>query len=265
MINHVRTLLLNRDGASRPDPSYFLEEFVDPNYKALNLPSFLQLVYRVLFGSGADDAYMNFRLRQYMLTLASTEFQAYVVALDPRITYLRKNSVVDEIDNASATALTPSAQGFSLFFVGQPASSLILPRLQYDWILKVITPTVVNIVDLRTNVTTNVVVTSDSGLTDLIPLSGQVDFFCRIATDVPLPAGAQWHITAFSNPQGDLSALIEPLSDLGDVVFSELFGDNEPFKTFGELFSKEIYLQYRLSGVLLAAAYRADEVRTNGQ
>jgi hypothetical protein len=48
----------------------------------------------------------------------------------------------------------------------------------------------------------------------------------------------------------------------GDAA-GQLFGNTEPYKTFGDLWKKHVYLNYKLSGYLLAVAYRMEEVRVN--
>ena len=123
MINQGRTLLLNRDGFNRPLPTYFLEEYVDPLFKALSIPAELQSVYEVLVGTLADNAYANFRMRQYMLILHSTEFAEYVTALDPRVTYLEDRTAVDTLFSSSAAALNNLATPIPVSFSGQPRAS----------------------------------------------------------------------------------------------------------------------------------------------
>src|ERR1700733_15786498 len=91
MINHVRTLLLNTPSAGLPAVGYPGFEFVDPAYAPRTLPTPLQDIYRLLFGDSPDQALLNWRLREYMGILHSSEVSEYVLALDPRITYLPFN------------------------------------------------------------------------------------------------------------------------------------------------------------------------------
>ncbi len=110
MINHARTLLLNRSGDKRPgitaavnsqpeSSSFFMEEYVPPLFHPVVLPAALAYAHGLLFGQGADDAYVNFRAAQYMRILHSTEFVDYVLALDPRVTYFANDDIV-AMDNA---------------------------------------------------------------------------------------------------------------------------------------------------------------------
>src|SRR5512137_2784346 len=104
MINHARTLLLNKDGNKRPGADFYLEEFVDPSFRALSYSQELTELRAVLVGRSPDDGYLNFRLRQYMTLLDSTEFVSYVTALDKRITYTGQSPDVQRSYN-KATAL----------------------------------------------------------------------------------------------------------------------------------------------------------------
>lgn len=263
MINHARTLLLNRPGATRPLPTYFLEEYVDPAFTPLQLPGALATVRNVLIGDGSDDAYANFRLWQLLRLVHSTEYAHYITDLDPRVTYLRRRSVVDAGAVSSYTPLTGPTTP-KLYLLGSLETPLLPQRLQYDWLVEVVSGLVVRSTLIQTQQTTDTIVTVDDDLSSPIPLAGQGTFNVRIASNAPLPVGARWQVTAFAKPAGDPSLLLEPLAKIGDEALFELFGNAEPYKTFSDLFTKHVYFQYRLTGMVLAYAYKANEVRSNG-
>ncbi len=79
MVNHVRTLLLNEDGAG--------EEYVPPGYRKAQLPEALQRVRDILFGPSPDRRMLVYRVRQFMAILHSTPLATFVTRADPRITY----------------------------------------------------------------------------------------------------------------------------------------------------------------------------------
>lgn len=83
MINHARTLLMN--SASAPiSPG---EEYILDTYVPFKLPRYLQNVWNVLYGDKLERKDLNYRTRQLITFLHSTELVKYVTALDPRITY----------------------------------------------------------------------------------------------------------------------------------------------------------------------------------
>jgi hypothetical protein len=68
VINHCRTLLLNRDGRG-----YVVgvpgEEYTPPEFRAVALPRALQRVWQCLFGTDPDRPYLHYRVRQYLALL----------------------------------------------------------------------------------------------------------------------------------------------------------------------------------------------------
>lgn len=256
MINHGRTLLLNKSGATRPHADFFLEEYVDPDFRPLQLPGFLSAARRVLIGD-ADDAFSNFRLAQFVDLLHSTEFVSYLTALDPRITYRNKRSILDENYDGQANALNDEAD-IPVAFEGEISSSPASPRLWYQWDVEVLDG-----VTVRSRFGTQVfeeTVTIENNLTSLIHLAGQKAYGFRLAV-ASLPVGAHWYMSKLLRPNADVVDLLGPLELLGDEVISQLFGTAEPYKTFKQLWDRHGYISYRLSGFLLAYIYRVEEVR----
>lgn len=262
MINHARTLLLNRPGASRPLPTYYLEEYVDPAYQALALPSYLAGVRDALLGQNPDNAYANFRLWEIFRTIDSTEYAHYVTDFDPRVTYRRRRSVVAI---GETTNYIPTTVGnlTKLSFAGKLGPSISTNRLQFDWQVQVVSPLVVQITSIQLQQSSLYTVTITGGQTDLIPLVGQLNLFFRVACVGTLPAGAGWQITAFAEPEGSINDMIDPLSRLGDAALIQLFPNRAPYTLFKQLWGSPLFIQDRLTGMALAYAYHADEVRLN--
>jgi hypothetical protein len=257
VINHARTLLLNRSGNGRPAPDFFLEELVEDSFSAVALPPFLRIVYDTLIGS-SDNALANYRLRQYMKILHSTEFAEYVLALDPRITYLNEKNILSELFGPSYVNLNGST---TLYLSGRVKSE---QRLEHDWVVEVIDNTTVKSIYLQENRSSSVIVGSSSGLSDLIPMTGQPEFQARIGSDVPLTAGTKWHVKFFLQPSEDLADALARMEKLSEVTLAALFPRRDPFNTFRDLWKKHFMLQYRMSGLLLAYAYHAEEARVRG-
>lgn len=261
MINHVRTLILNKDGDKRPDPSFFLEEYIDPAFRSIKTPVFLQRLNSILVGDNSDAAFANYRLWQYMKLLHSTEFVAYVLNLDPRVTYLEDRSVVPQ-QNSSSFTPNPTAAGVQLYFIGEVATASPAVKLYRSWELEVLAPLYLRSSSLQSSAFKDTVVTLANGMSSEILMAGQNSFGVRIVSD-PLPVGGKWLIEAFAFPEGDITDLIAPLTSLLHGIGQDLFPNVEPFKTFGELWNKHDILAYRFSGLLLAYAYQIEKVRLN--
>jgi hypothetical protein len=87
----------------------------------------------------------------------------------------------------------------------------------------------------------------------------------RLASTAAGAEIARWQITVRTNPAPVISNLSQ-LELLGAPLFLELFGikDEEPYRTFKNLWADHPLPQYKLSGLVLAAIYRTNELsRTN--
>ena len=89
MINHARTLLVNRPPvrADYVDGGYDGYEYIAPNFKPVTLPSRLLTLRKMLFGSNPDGLFVGLRARELMSYIHQTELAEYVYALDSRVTY----------------------------------------------------------------------------------------------------------------------------------------------------------------------------------
>jgi len=79
MINHVRTLLHNMAATGSDD------EWVPQDFVPQAIPAAVQKVRDIVFG---NPPVTGLRLQQVMQMLHATELEEYVLAYDPRITYL---------------------------------------------------------------------------------------------------------------------------------------------------------------------------------
>lgn len=87
MINHARTLLLNRPSRANHITADTAAEYVPTNFVPVKLNTELSLVRRVLFGSKPDARFINLRIRELLNYVHQSEAEHYVYDLDPRVTY----------------------------------------------------------------------------------------------------------------------------------------------------------------------------------
>ena len=260
MVNHARTLLLNREGANEAPGS----QYVSPAFRALTLPSYLQTIRGRLFGSRPDAAMLNYRLAQYMALLHSTELSGYVTSLDERMTYRE----VSRYDLYVPTTYTPSVQQLTGTLalpavVGAPVAPEPEGRMSYAFHLE------------RTG--------SDELMVVQEAPEFQKRFLDLVFTDglsAPVALGASgysvqilqtavnstWRITFCNRPAWDLGQIAEALAVLGEPILLSLFGTGaaEPYTTFRNLWQTHSELAYRLGGFLLAVIWRTEEIRQGG-
>lgn len=255
MLNHARTLLLNISGLNTPGPDFLGEEGVPEEFRAVALPYYVQAARAELFGTDPDRVMLNYRLRQYMNILHSTELVEHVLALDPRISY--DPSATDLFDDA---AFIPTAAGSlkPIHFAGQHTPDNGLGRLRQQWRVAMGNSLQVTVFQMTSPVhETQHTVTVANGVTGEVPL----DRGLRCYFD-PTP-GNVWHVSVTSRPTWDLSKIVYNLQKIGEPRMVKLFGANpaEPYKTFRALWESHPFLPYKLGGMLLAVIYRSEAAR----
>jgi hypothetical protein len=88
MINHGRTLLLNVAARNNLVSSDTWAEYVPADYAPVrNIPAALQLLRHTLLGRTPDARFLNLRVRELMAYIHQTDLAAYLLKLDPRVTY----------------------------------------------------------------------------------------------------------------------------------------------------------------------------------
>jgi hypothetical protein len=258
VINHVRTLLLNQPagGAARVG-----DEYVPTGFGPRLVPAALLSVRRALFGPSPDRAMLNYRLHQYLALVHTCELVDYVLAKDPRITYwpfgddimrqVARGPVVTQVAGSPAVLTVMAAQ----------AAVESHGRLRRQWQVNVVDGTSVQVVAHDDNGLVYTVVqtyTITDGLSNQLVLP---DSSLRYRFQAGV--GSVWQVDLASAPALSLPAVVMNLEALMSTAVREaLFGTEpiEPYRTFRELWDSHDVLAYRLGAVVLALAYRMDEV-----
>lgn len=254
MINHFRTLLMNVDG-SAPLPEYLAEEVVDPEFKALDLPTPVDQVRRVLFGSDPDRHMLNVRCSQLLALVHATPLSEHVYKFDPRVTYdFRRPDLV------TAQAWTPRvarvAGSGTLSVLSDPAPPDGTGRVHHAYLVTTDAPAVATVERLTRPVSK---VDFDFAPNDRVPLGGS-GCDCRLGSAA---TGQAFKVDIYGRPRKDLGQLCAAASNLGEPVYNFLFGVTraEPFQTFRNLFFRKLELPLRLSALVCALVYRSEEAR----
>lgn len=257
--NLARTLLINRPGSEQQDVSFFGYEYVSPTYQQVALTSGLLNARRMLFGGDPDLSGMNYMAWQYMRILHATEFESYVTALDPRITYLNNKSLVD-YDYGESVAANANA----LQFLGTPNLGGASGRLVENWRIERTTPTSFRILNYRSGVAESYSPNIVNNVTDYMTMTGHSGYKVRLFLDNA--DRDAWEVSYLAKPQSEMDPVnrAATLSKLGTESYLELFPYRTPYNLFRELWEKHQELAYKLSGALLALIYRTQEIRISG-
>lgn len=259
MINHLRTLLLNISSSDTPPPDYPGEEFVPADYIARTLTDGLKTVHQLLFGIVPDRTLLNFRLRELLGLLHTSELAEFVYALDPRVTYWPplNNSLFDLLDGPPVVVNVSGTK--TLYVMGDPPPLVDSEKLYYSYLIEVIDATHVSVQPLTYAALPTVYVYSvSSGLSSLVPFPGsELEF--RFESGL----GSKWTATWVTYPNRTLTDVYHDLiSNLTTDLVDDLFGvqPDEPLRTFKNLWLSSHYPPYRLGAVTLALGYQINNL-----
>jgi hypothetical protein len=264
MINYARTLLLNVRGStsSRENTG---EEYIPAEYVPVSLPTYLQTVRRILFGTSPDRYFLNFRARELMSYLHTTELADYVYKLDARVTYWPEQTLsfydtekrVMATQSSGLPTRAPSFQGnlFADNANGRAVREFTVRATSESggWV------SIVSANDAPGAVVT-APLTFTSGLSNAVTL-GNTGLSFKIQQP---PSATNWQIYTRVQPTAALTTLLPLLELAGEPTYIDLFGvDNttEPYVTFKQLWFDSNNPIYRLGGLTLAVIYRTNQVR----
>lgn len=255
MINHIRTLLLNRDGGHGYGYDYPGEEFVLPTFRAKAVPTFLNGALRMLFGSSPDRLFLNYRMRQIMSLLHSTELEEFILLPDSRVTYwpMVDDGFVDTFTNTAEQYLGPYTR---IFVIGAVTADDGAGKSELQWKLRYYisgqhyieitrqTPTGVSEVTELTFV---------DSLSEEVSLPGST---IRFRIEQPIASGVEWIVTARSKPAADFGVMLqEAIQLIGQSGIDNLFlSVVEPVPTLKAVWETHPLFAYRYSAMLLAIA-----------
>lgn len=265
--NYARTLLMNVSQQDRYCPG---EELIPLQYVPLQLPSYLQVLRKTLFGLSPDRLMLNYRTRQLLSLVHGTELQQYVLRLDPRITYdltqeklfdpqifvpvatRQSNALVDPDEISAEPTLrvegSPASPDFSGLcryqFRVVNEGSASSPAYRIDRVLPMPGSEILNPV-------------FSSGFSTAMPLRGTG---YSVKTTSPSTAYS-WTIDILLRPTLSLPALASSLQRLNPDILNQLFlPTSDGYKTFHACWLQHPDFAYRLGGLVMAVIYRTHEL-----
>lgn len=255
MFNHVRTLLLNQDGSANPGLDFPGEEAVPVSFRAVQVPAVVQLCRTILFGRNPDRLMLNYRLREFMTILHSTELDEHVRAFDPRITYdLQDTSLFDD---SLFTVRVEGGPGH-LQVIGLPQADENQGRLLHQFRVSCGNAGQVTVRQETPPVREEVFNLDE--VSDVV-LDGKLR--C-LPTRNP---GSVWHVTSVARPVRTLPQIVEALrKTVTEPREVQLFGadPDDPYRTYRNLWKTHEQLPYALGGLLMAVACRTHEAWRKG-
>ncbi len=319
MINHLRTLLLNRKAQGGDYAEPMGGEYIPPDYTPVPLSGGLQSVHKLLFGADPDWLYGNYRVQQYLAAIHATELAEYATALDSRITYdVRRPAFCDP------TAYEPRATIPGVHILGEMDTPDLLGNAIRRWKVVVADNLTISVCRLtaprseyscgqpplaRSRVSFRS--TSFASTKFMTPsfLGGNLEWFSTTAltgeltssfrapafisrpavTGAPAFLGSDvseipetalvgedvlisfpvepgtFYVEAYVKPRSSLGEIAARLKSAKSSYYHDVFGvsQEEPMRTFRDLWLNHPELLYQLGGLLLAYVYRLEALRTN--
>ena len=249
MINYARTLLLNQAGPHVPDPDVINDVFI-PAYCPVTLSSALQSLRQVLFGKSPDYQGLLQRMEMYMCLLHAGGYAAYLFENDSRITYdPLKNSSFYLPYGCTVTAAPVYSPG-SVTFETLDGTDFD-GRAMLNWGVVANSTDTVLVTTLHDNRTTQQAATFGGNLSSPVKLPGSNAALRITCQDGHLYAGQAWTVSMLRRVRPDLAGV---LAAVPTAALAELFegSENEPVKTFRNLFFQASMFHQRMSGLLLA-------------
>lgn len=270
MINHARTLLLNRNGNSRPPLGTYGEEYVESAFRELIVPPSVAAVRAILFGKSPDAFTVNYRLAQYTNLLHASEFgAAYVNDLDDRVTYRAQSGLYTaKFDNETVSV---SSGASTIEFFDTFAGDDYLGHNLQVWRVKfledgggegVVTCTRLDAVATVTNTTVNHSSTAGTSWSTRFSI-GNSGVKARMFNGSSGTVATVNYIVELRNrPSRTLGQIAAQLLDVNGAVDDICEGGSvEPYRTFLNLFNDAYNTAEKLVGVLLATIYRTEALR----
>jgi hypothetical protein len=258
MINHARTLLLNVSGSNRPTLGTYGEEYI-PTFSPVNVPTYLTKLNTTLFGLNPDYVFMNYRARELMSVLHSTEFRSYVTDLDSRIAYDLQDNTFFDIDFGSVIDTITANNNLSPSIIGTYIANSVSGRMYDTWTVTLGNGSVTSVNNI-TNSANGEAWSIAGNISPAYALGESNLSIIFSQTGAPLAASGAWKVTSLAKP-ASISNLEVKIKTLGAEHMTSLFSGDEPYKTFKALWETHPQFHYRLTGILLAMIYKTEAYR----
>lgn len=254
MINHVRTLLMNRKRNGHGLDT-FGEEYIPAEFVPKKLNVALSLAHRTLFGGKPDRVYVNYRMRQIMELMHATPLAVDIVDKDPRITYLPfKQDLFADAFKIEVTRISGPAR--VVHVAGTHTTNFSSGIVQQLWDVEVTDSGQARVWKRREPFADNSYAFDDK---TPVPLAGsELKLYLHDA-----PVGYRLQIQSNARPTLDISELLRQLSTaFGERGLQEVFPPiaPEPVATWARIWNESHLSAMRFTALLLAIAHRIEQM-----
>ena len=251
MVNHVRTLLLNK---TREQLDCSWAEYVPADFLPTTLPSHMQAAWTILFGRSPDRWLLNWRANQFMTVLHNSQFASYLLYHDKRLAYdVPVRSLTDELPISTVSG----AEGRILR--GTPADNPVYGRLSAAFSVTVNLDQV-DVRNIGTGAVFSLPIVADGAYCRDLPLQGSG---VRAAIRMPAVHGRQYLVETVAAPSRTLPQIVSDLEHMSAEYSAAIFARRNrlPYSTFYQLWHDSRAFGLKLAGFLLTWAFLHHEYR----
>ncbi len=254
MINHVRTLLLNR-GREGHGLDEYGEEYIPTSFVPRKLNQALSLAHSALFGGSPDRLFLNYRMRQLMQLMHASPMESDILHKDSRVTYLPFKD--DLFEAAFRVELNQLAGPSTIVHVsGMHDANMSAGIVEQLWDVEVTGLNEVTVNKRRKPLQTATYAWFDD---NPIPLAGSnLSIHLHTAT-----VGYRAQVRSRARPAMDISEVLAGLSTaFGERGLQEVFPPlaPEPVATWYRIWNESHLSAMRFTALLLAMAERIDQM-----
>ena len=255
MLNHIWTLLVNQP-VTAPVNGRLGELPRAVNYKQVLLPTGINSIRRLLFGTTPDAEMLHFRSQQLLTCVLNSTLAPYAFEFDTRHPY--NETITDFLSLELYRPVPQLISGTSTLGMnihGSPTAPDAKGVIRYSFTLVADGP-VVNLT--ASNNTTQVFTGLAANEQARLGISGY-------SFSLTAPTTAQtWLIEFLNQPTTSLGTIMANIAVVGEPALNELFGitADEPYATFRNIFFDAQDLTLKCAAVTLALAYQTEKRRT---
>lgn len=259
MINHIRTLLLNR---TADDSTEIGDEYVPSSFRAKELTPRLAAIRATIFGATPDRLMLNYRLYQLMAAAHESSLAGMLTLADPRITYLLDRGRLLSPFPLAAFALTQQPlSAVADAFIGSTSQPVVdrqgLCRYRFKLTLGSSLATWYWLLNSRSPTVIHDPVTVGSRVTLDLPSGGY-------SVAVPNIDGASWIFDVAYQPTLSLVGVDESLTAVSETVTAVMLGGTHaarpeaPYDTLLDTWYEPQTPFDRIAAAALALALRTE-------
>jgi len=262
MINHARTLLLNRRGGGQA-LTELGEEYIPETFAGQVLDNNLKHYWTLLFGSKPDNTWLNFQARRLLQIIHATSYEKYLFYHDKRITYAPNMACDFALQTYGFEQNTSSA--LRVVGAGELDADPKQGRMKWQWKITVTNGDVV-IEELVSGNSYSGTIRNPAS-TVSYPFKLPAKELSEIVIQGPSTDVGDWNgvinLTGLGRPTDDISTVIYAIGNSSGHDM-RLFGagNKEPYRTFADLWSKKT-LPEKTAGLVLALIFKLHESYIN--